>query len=153
VAESAIRITCESKPVRMAAVSGARNPVKVATVTCVVVQAAPGSTLVPGSRLTCDVNVRSTKDGLAWSVLHRGETRTLEAGTIPWAQLQPARTGHLRVVVDRVATPGTAATPGEQRHTLYRKSDWDYQVALVASPKLASSQTARTELLVAPKTR
>ena len=153
VAESAIRITCESKPVRMAAVSGARNPVKVATVTCVVVQAAPGSTLVPGSRLTCDVNVRSTKDGLAWSVLHRGETRTLEAGTIPWAQLQPARTGHLRVVVDRVAMPGAAATPGEQRHTLYRKSDWDYQVALVASPKPASSQTARTELLVAPKTR
>lgn len=153
VAESALRVACESTPIPMAAVADARNPVKVATVTCVVVKAAPGSALVAGSRLTCDVNVRCTKDGLAWSVLHRGETRTLEAGTIPWAQLKPARTGHLRVVVDRVATPFAAASPGEQRYTLYQKSDWDYQVALVASPKPASNQPVRTELLVAPRGR
>ena len=124
---------------------------KVATVTCVVVKAAPGSALVAGSRLTCDVNLRCTKDGLAWSVLHRGETRTLESGTIPLAQLKPARTGHLRVVVDRVATPFAAASPGEQRYTLYQKSDCDYPGALVPAPNPASNPPVRTELLVAPE--
>lgn len=145
-----LRVICVSRPVRLADLRSARQPLKAATVTCVVLRSEPGISLVPGSRLTCDVSLHRADDGIGWMVLHRGETRQLDRGVIPAAKLQGMEHGTVRVLVDRVSTPA-ASVSGERRVTLLAKEQWDYQIVAVATPKALPARPTRTELLISSR--